>query len=73
MERLLDFSSDDPGEQWKSRCQLLLRVNCPIAALKEMRVNKISSSIHTCDVDLVGGSTLKVRSAEKSPLHFWCE
>lgn len=24
MERLLDFSSDDPGEQWKSRCQLLL-------------------------------------------------
>lgn len=27
VERLLDFSSDDPGEEWKSKCQLPLPAN----------------------------------------------
>lgn len=34
---------------------------------------KVSSATHTREVDLVSGSTLKVRSAEKSSLHFWSE
>lgn len=71
MERLLDFSSDDPGKQWKSRCQIL---SCRLAAAcVEIFVIKTSSAAHTHAAELVSGATLKVRSEEKSSLHFWSE
>lgn len=67
MERLLDFSSDDPGKQWKSRRQMLsCRLVTPF-------VIKTSSAAYMHAAELVSGATLKVRSVEKSSLHFWSE
>lgn len=58
MERLLDFSSDDPGEQRKSRCHSLSSWKLyerSVTASMEIWAIKISSAARTRDADLASG------------------